>query len=112
MLGERGIGGTPAWEVAELGNLLGRGLVLEWDRHPSAPWLPEGADPPCTRRADDAGHSKLRGERQPGERGLWRSCLPGTVPGLCLPCLGHRAAPFSCFSSRERKQGPANSRVL
>lgn len=38
-----------------------------------APWLPEGVDPPRTRRAEDAEQSKLtgerRGERLPGDRG-------------------------------------------
>lgn len=33
--------------MAELGNLLGHGLVLEWHRQAlRAPWLREGADPP------------------------------------------------------------------
>lgn len=60
--------------MAELGNLLGHGLVLKWHRQLSEPrgsqkeWIPPG-----TRRAEDAEQSKLtgerRGERQPGDRG-------------------------------------------
>lgn len=75
MLGEGALRGTPAWEVAELGNLLGHGLVLEWYRQPSEPrGSRKERIPPRTRRAEDAEQSKLsgerRGERQPGERGL------------------------------------------
>lgn len=74
MLGEGALRGTPAWEVAELGNLLGHGLVLEWYRQPSEPRgsrkerIPPA--PAGLRMLSRANSGERRGERQPGERGL------------------------------------------
>lgn len=46
MLGERGGLSDTCLGSAELGNLLGRGLVSEWHGQPSE--LSEGADPPVS----------------------------------------------------------------
>lgn len=77
---------------------------------PGAPWLPEGADPPVPAglRMLSRANSVASGSR--GTAACRGAACQGPCPGRA--CLGHRAAPFSCFSSHERKQGPANSRVL